>query len=144
MIINKAGKLITGIVVLFFVAGSVVFSCVRRGKIISVNTGCSVDGRIYTVRVFSHITKIIASDSTARTVRKEIKEGNWSYNTDTTELIITAGPVKAMQNPIIHIEGTPADPAVFVLAEYDRSKGPAAVFLTENRRLKTETISSIR
>jgi len=126
----KKNKIVVfaGTVVLLFTAGSVIFSCVRHGKSMSVNTGYDADGHVYSGAVFSRITKVIVADRHNRSVRKELPYGSWEYDRKTGRFTVTGERTARTVDPIFHIEGSPLEPRTFVLNGYAAGRGPAAVF----------------
>ena len=128
-------SLLPFLVALLFALGCVVVSCstdprVARGpgtaEVRDLNTGAGPDGRVFTSEVFSSVRSVIVFDSDDRSRRVELKEGEWEYDRETTELtILKSVPFK---DPLVHVEGVSCVPRTFVLTYYS-SGGDVLVVL---------------
>jgi hypothetical protein len=101
--------------------GSVVLSCATapmakeadRKAMISLNTGPTLDGRLYTVWVFDRIRSVMIVDGGDRSRKIELMPKEWRYDPGTTELsILREIPYK---DYFASIEGSQALPHAFVL-----------------------------
>lgn len=101
-------------------AGSVCISCASApgGRVaeheVSINTGKAADGKLYTSTVFTEIRSVLVTDSHDRSKKNELREGDWEYNPETTELIIKTRIL--FDDYIAGVTGTARFPDTFVLA----------------------------
>ena len=103
--------------------GSVIISCATtqsgggisgKEEFITLNTGKSDDGRIFTTWVFSKIESVMVVDYNDRSRKMEIRKGEWSYDNETTEIkILKEIPYDEC---VVHLEGYSLFPETFVLA----------------------------
>lgn len=132
---------------MFFLAtGSVVISCAtvpattaaKRDEKISVNTGITPAGKIYTTWVFDRIQSVMIVDESDRSRKIELTRNEWNYDPSTTELsVLRAIPFK---DYFANIEGSPSLPHTFVLNEI---KDEADLMVIISDRLAIESYDYI-
>jgi hypothetical protein len=99
--------------------GSVCVSCVSAPDAgnakhdMSVNTGKNLNGNIFTTVVFSKIRSVLVVNEKDRAKKIELSAGEWNYNSDTTEITLTA-PVP-FDSYIVSIGGVAEFPYTYVL-----------------------------
>lgn len=128
-------KIIPFILILILIIGSVVLSCSIKQKTISLNTGISPDGKVFTNRVMQEITKVIAINLEDRSRIKEFSPELYSYNPETTELIFLQENDKDIG---FIVEGKPVQPATFVLTDLDTNVGPVFVFFNDGVAIQND------
>jgi len=109
--------------VLALTLGSVIVSCgtdpyvarsVGKAEPVDLNTGPDLGGRVFTTAVLSSIRSVIVFDSADRSRRVELKEGQWKYDEESTEL--TFSEPLPFRESIVHVEGMSVRSNAFVLA----------------------------
>ncbi len=118
-------KTVPFVLMLFIAMGSVVVSCATSARVrtgesgrevpLSINTGKTTQGDIHTIQVFSHIDKVIVVDRTDRSRKTELAKEDWSYDPATTKITIARD--FGYKDIIVHVEGSAALPATFVLPD---------------------------
>ena len=121
---KKSLSVILPFIGMFLLAtGSVVLSCAtaptttaaNNDAKISVNTGPSQAGKIYTTWVFSRIQSVMIVDESDRSRKIELAQKEWIYDSATTELsVLREIPFK---DYFASIEGIRSLPHTFVLNE---------------------------
>jgi hypothetical protein len=100
-------------------AGSVCVSCVSAPDAgnakhdISVNAGEDLNGDIFTYSVFTKITNVLLVDRKDRSKKMELSAADWSYNQDTTRIVINR-PVP-FSTYMVSVRGEAAFPYSYVL-----------------------------
>ena len=100
-------------------AGSVCVSCVSAPDAgsakhdISVNAGKDLNGDIFTYSVFSNIKSMLLIDENDRSKKIELSAADWSYNQDTTRIVINR-PVP-FSTYMVSVRGEAAFPYSYVL-----------------------------
>ena len=100
-------------------AGSVCVSCVSAPDAgnakhdISVNAGKDINGDIFTYSVFSKIKSVLLVDEKDHSKKIELSADDWSYNQDTTRIVINK-PVP-FSSYIVAVRGEAAFPYSYVL-----------------------------
>lgn len=102
-----------------FLAGSVLAAKAIHSKpsdVYPVNTVADQNGEIYTIRVFSSISSVIAIDMENHSRRKTIAADGYTYDPETTRLSLNE-PLP-FGNTVLHIEGTSSRPERFCLHDF--------------------------
>jgi hypothetical protein len=122
--------------------GSVVVSCATdphvahsagKSESVDLNTGPDLRGRVFTTAVLSSIRSVIVFDSADRSRRVELREGQWKYDEESTEL--TFSEPLPFRESVVHVEGMSVRPNAFVLAGLKKG---GDVFVVLGDRLAVE------
>lgn len=92
-----------------------------------VNTGADLDGKVFSVRVFSEITEVSVYDLATHDCLAVLPAESWRYDPVTTEVSLLN--YTAPEDAVFHVEGRQIHPDTYVLAGYDGSRCVPGVFL---------------
>ncbi|MCR5622976.1 MAG: hypothetical protein K6G18_14140 [Treponema sp.] len=113
-----------------FLAGSVLAAKAIHSKpsdVYPVNTVADQKGEIYTIRMFSSISSVIAIDMENHSRRKTIAADGYTYDPETTRLSLNE-PLP-FGNTVLHIEGTSSRPERFCLHDFAGASSDLLVLL---------------
>ena len=119
--------------VLVLLVGSVLLARAVRTKpadVCPVNTMPDQHGDVRTVRVFSSVSSVVVIDRANHRRKKQLASAAYAYDAATTRLTFSA-PLP-FSEPVIHIEGTAAQPEQFCL--YDYAGGEEALLVLMDGR----------
>lgn len=133
---------ITPFLIMFsIVIASVVTSCTTQSSFYNesieepstMNVPLLDESKIYTVKVFSRINKIILFNFEDKSQKEELGINDWEYNYNTAELVII-GDIP-FQKSVVHIEGFIEKPTKLILTDANKNFEP---FIAINGRLAVQ------
>ena len=107
----------------------------KSDNVYPVNTALDKDGKIYTIRVFKSISLVMAVDLENHAKKKEIKPDFYSYNPETTELVIS-DDFLLYDKTVIHIEGEAALPETFCVHDFEGTADSLLVLLRDREAIE--------
>ncbi|MCR5288440.1 MAG: hypothetical protein K6E51_00450 [Treponema sp.] len=98
-----------------------------------INVFPEQSGQVHSVRIFSKLTQVAYVDAKTKAVLTEIDPTSYTYDTTKGLLTILESGQSSTSPVMIHVEGIPVSPAVFVLDRFSADTSFAAVFIDGNQ-----------